>query len=120
MSVGGPPPGGASLRSARNWWFWALFGTLGLLLALYLAFPRLDADQAITGLMGAYVLRGEFPIFFWMQDHAGVPESYAAAPLFFVFGISRRVLDLVPRSARSHSLWPSTAPGSSSSAARPA
>ncbi len=46
--------------------------------------------------MGVYVLRGEFPVFFWMQDHAGVPESYAAAPLFFLFGISRRVLDLVP------------------------
>jgi hypothetical protein len=61
-----------------------------------LAFPRLDADQAVTGLMGLYVLRGEFPIFFWMQDHAGVPESYVAAPLFFLFGISRRVLDLVP------------------------
>ena len=43
--------------------------------------------------MGVYVLRGEFPIFFWMQDHAGVPESYVAAPLFFLFGISRRVLD---------------------------
>ena len=69
---------------------------LGLLLALYLAFPRLDADQAITGLMGVSVLRGEFPIFFWLQDHAGVPESYAAAPLFFLFGVSRRTLDLVP------------------------
>ncbi len=46
--------------------------------------------------MGVYVLRGEFPIFFWMQDHAGVPESYTAAPLFFLFGISRRTLDLVP------------------------
>ena len=96
MSAGGPPPGGAAPRPARDWCFWALFGLLGLLLALYLAFPRLDADQAITGLMGVYVLRGEFPVFFWMQDHAGVPESYAAAPLFFLFGISRRVLDLVP------------------------
>jgi hypothetical protein len=96
VSAGGPPPGGATARPARDWRFWALFGLLGLLLALYLAFPRLDADQAITGLMGVYVLRGEFPVFFWMQDHAGVPESYTAAPLFFLFGISRRALDLVP------------------------
>jgi hypothetical protein len=73
-----------------------VFGLLGLLLALHLAFPRLDSDQAVTGLMGAYVLRGEFPTFFWMQDHAGVPESYVAAPFFFLFGISRRTLDLVP------------------------
>ena len=96
MSPGAPPPRGAAPRLARDWCFWAAFGALGLLLALYLVFPRLDADQAVTGLMGAYVLRGEFPIFFWAQDHAGVPEVYAAAPLFFLFGISRRVLDLVP------------------------
>ena len=91
-----PLPGWAAPRLARDWCFWAAFGALGLLLALYLAFPRLDADQAVTGLMGAYVLRGDFPIFFWAQDHAGVPESYAAAPLFFFFGMARWVLDLVP------------------------
>ncbi|HWC04725.1 MAG TPA: hypothetical protein VHF87_18395 [Methylomirabilota bacterium] len=96
MTPGGPLRDGPARPPARDWWFWALLGLLGLLLALHLAFPRLDADQAVTGLMGVYVLRGEFPIFFWMQDHAGVPESYAAAPLFFLFGISRRVLDLVP------------------------
>src|SRR5262249_12629784 len=92
----GPPRDGASLGPWRDFWLWALVGLLGLLLALYLTFPRLDADQAITGLIGVYVLHGEFPTFFWMQDHAGVPESYIAAPLFYTFGISRRVLDLVP------------------------
>ena len=96
MSAGGPPPGVPRPGPARDWRFWALLGLLGLLLALPLAFPRLDADQAVTGLMGVHVLRGEFPVFFWMQDHAGVPESYGAAPLFFLFGVSRRVLDLVP------------------------
>jgi hypothetical protein len=96
VSAGNGPPGRARARLARDGRFWALFTLLGGLLALYLAFPRLDADQAVTGLMGVYVLRGEFPTFFWMQDHAGVPESYAAAPLFFLFGISRRVLDAVP------------------------
>jgi hypothetical protein len=93
----GRPPGSGTLRgSTRDVWLCALVGLLGLLLALYLAFPRLDADQAITGLVGVYVLHGEFPTFFWMQDHAGVPESYMAAPLYYVFGISRRVLDVVP------------------------
>ena len=97
MTAVGPPPGGVTApRPARDWRFWAVFGLLGLLLALHLAFPRLDADQAVTGLMGVYALRGEFPTFFWMQDHAGVPEAYVAAPLFFLFGISRRVLDVVP------------------------
>jgi F5/8 type C domain-containing protein len=94
--IGISPQGGATRGPARDVWLWALVGLLGLLLALYLAFPRLDADQAITGLVGVYVLHGEFPTFFWMQEHAGVPESYMAAPLFYLFGISRRVLDLVP------------------------
>jgi hypothetical protein len=96
VSPAGRGAGGTAPRPAHDWWLWTLLGLLGLLLALYLAFPRLDADQAITGLMGVYVLRGEFPTFFWMQDHAGVPESYVAAPLFYLFGISRRVLDVVP------------------------
>jgi hypothetical protein len=96
VSAAASPPGGTTARPLRDFWLWALVGLLGLLLALYLAFPRLDADQAITGLVGVYVLHGEFPTFFWMQDHAGVPESYMAAPLFYLFGISRRVLDLVP------------------------
>ena len=96
MSAGGPPRGASGPDPARDWRFWAVLGLLGLLLALPLAYPRLDADQAVTGLMGVHVLRGEFPVFFWTQDHAGVPESYGAAPLFFLFGVSRRVLDLVP------------------------
>jgi len=96
VSAGERVSGGGTPHPAHDRCFWALFGLLGLLLALHLAFPRLDSDQAVTGLMGVHVLRGEFPTFFWMQDHAGVPESYAAAPLFFLFGISRRVLDVVP------------------------
>jgi 4-amino-4-deoxy-L-arabinose transferase-like glycosyltransferase len=96
VTASGPRQSAAGLRPGRDWRFWTLLGLLALLLALPLAFPRLDADQAVTGLMGAYVLRGEFPVFFWMQDHAGVPESYVAAPLFFLLGVSRRVLDVVP------------------------
>ena len=42
MSAGGPPPGGATPRPPRDWWFWALFGLLGLRihdnLSGYLAF----------------------------------------------------------------------------------
>jgi hypothetical protein len=75
---------------------WALLALFALVPALYLATPRLDSDQAITGLMGLHVLRGEFPVFFWKQDHAGVPESYGAAVTFFLFGVSRRALGLVP------------------------
>ena len=58
MSAGGPPPGVSGPGPARDWRFWTLLGLLGLLLALPLAYPRLDADQAVTGLMGVHVLRG--------------------------------------------------------------
>ena len=62
-------------RSAvRDWRFWALLGLFIVVIALHLATPALDSDQAVTGLMGLHVLRGELPIFFWNQDHAGVPE----------------------------------------------
>jgi 4-amino-4-deoxy-L-arabinose transferase-like glycosyltransferase len=80
----------------RDWRFWGLLAFFALLLGLHLAAPRLDSDQAITGLMGVHILRGEFPIFFWGQHHAGVPESYGAAVTFFLFGISRTTLSLVP------------------------
>jgi len=80
----------------RDWRFWGLLGLFALVTGLYLAQPRLDSDQAVTGLIGMHILRGQFPIFFWRQDHAGVPESYGAAVTFAVFGPSRRTLSLVP------------------------
>jgi len=82
--------------AARDWWFWVLLGLFALVLVLQLAAPHLDSDQAVTGLMGLHILRGEFPIFFWKQAHAGVPESYGAAVAFFLFGPSRLTLSLVP------------------------
>ena len=51
MNAGGPLRGGVTPGRARDFWLWTFVGILGLLLALYLAFPRLDADQAITGLI---------------------------------------------------------------------
>ncbi|HSD66617.1 MAG TPA: hypothetical protein VLF95_07940, partial [Vicinamibacteria bacterium] len=80
----------------RDWRLWALLGLFGLVVGLHLATPRLDSDQAITGLMGLHVLRGEFPVFFWGQHHAGVPEAYGAAVSFAVLGVSRYALSLVP------------------------
>lgn len=80
----------------RDWRLGTLLGLFALIVALQLATPRLDSDQAVTGLMGVHILRGEFPIFFWGQDHAGVPESYGAAVTFVLLGISRFALNLVP------------------------
>ncbi len=80
----------------RDWRFWTLLGLFLAVLGLQLALPQLDSDQAVTGLAGLHVLRGEFPTFFWGQHHAGVPESYGAAVTFFLFGVSRLTLSLVP------------------------
>jgi hypothetical protein len=83
----------AVLRDRR---FVALTGLYAAVVTLHLLTPQLDADQAVTGLMGLHVLRGEFPVFFWGQHHAGVPESYLAAVSFALLGVSRLTLNLVP------------------------
>ncbi len=97
LDPGGSAPG-VRPRAAgtRDWRLWALLGLFALLLGLRLATPFLDADQAVTGLMGRRILEGEFPIFYWRQEHAGVPESYGAAVTFALFGASRLALNLVP------------------------
>jgi hypothetical protein len=74
----------------------AALALFALLAGLHLRAPGLDSDQAVTGLMGVYILRGDFPVVFWGQYHAGVPESYGAAVTFHLLGISRAALSLVP------------------------
>lgn len=51
-----------------------------------------DSDEAVEGLMARHVLAGEFPAFFWGQAFKGVPEVYAAAGAFALFGSSVAVL----------------------------
>ncbi|MEO7000588.1 MAG: hypothetical protein ABI068_02130, partial [Ktedonobacterales bacterium] len=50
--------------------------------------PLVDSDEAIVGLMGRHILRGEFPVFLWGQSYMGALQSYLAAPLFALFGSS--------------------------------
>ena len=54
-----------------------------------------DSDEAVQGLMARHVLSGEFPVFFWGQPFKGVPEVYAAAVLFWLFGSSVTALKSV-------------------------
>jgi hypothetical protein len=51
-----------------------------------------DSDEAVEGLMARHVLNGEFPAFFWGQAFKGVPEVYAAAGAFALFGASVEAL----------------------------
>jgi len=54
-----------------------------------------DSDEAVEGLMARHVLHGELPAFFWGQAFKGVPEVYASAGAFAVFGPSVFVLKSV-------------------------
>jgi hypothetical protein len=55
----------------------------------------LDADEAIVGLMGRHVLRGEFPIFYYGQRYMGSLEPHLAALGFALGGATPLVLKLV-------------------------
>jgi hypothetical protein len=54
-----------------------------------------DSDEAVEGLMALHVMNGELPAFFWGQAYKGVPEVYAAAGAFAIFGPSVAVLKSV-------------------------
>jgi 4-amino-4-deoxy-L-arabinose transferase-like glycosyltransferase len=51
-----------------------------------------DSDEAVEGLMALHVPNGELPVFFWGQAFKGIPEVYAAAVAFSVFGPSVTML----------------------------
>ena len=51
-----------------------------------------DSDEAVEGLMARHVLEGELPAFFWGQAFKGVPEVYASAAAFALFGPGVAVL----------------------------
>lgn len=55
----------------------------------------LDADEAIVGLMGRHILRGEFPTFYYGQRYMGALEPSLAALGFAIGGVTPAVLKLV-------------------------
>ena len=53
-------------------------------------------DTGTPGLMAVHILQGERPLFFYGQHYMGAMESYVAAFLFSVLGISETVKTLSP------------------------
>ena len=49
-------------------------------------------DEALTGLMGRAILRGEPQVFYWGQPYLGAADAYLVAAAFRVFGASTVVL----------------------------
>jgi len=82
-----------------------LIGAGAALRGVFLLFPALDSDQAIIGLMGLHILEGRFPPFFWGEPYSGTLESFLAALLFFLFGVSRQTLTLAPTLVSLGFLW---------------
>jgi len=82
-----------------------LIGVGAAVRGVFLLFPALDSDQAIIGLMGLHILEGRFPFFFWGEPYSGTLESFLAALLFFVFGVSRQTLALAPLLVSLGFLW---------------
>ncbi|HLA45912.1 MAG TPA: hypothetical protein VJZ27_20860, partial [Aggregatilineales bacterium] len=74
---------------------------LGILLRLWLIIRsgwRMDYDEAMLGLLGRRVLRGEFMVFIPAQPTLGAVEAYLLAPIFALFGagaITFRFLSLI-------------------------
>jgi len=56
----------------------------------------IESDEAIVGLMGRHILRGELPIFYYGQNYMGAIEPFLTAAFFAIFGATVLVLKLVP------------------------
>ena len=56
--------------------------------ALLLPQGALDADEAVVGLLTRSILHGTLPVFFPGQGYGGTQESFLAAPLVAVFGLT--------------------------------
>jgi 4-amino-4-deoxy-L-arabinose transferase-like glycosyltransferase len=73
---------------------------LGLVLRLYSLNAsdfRLDADEAIVGLMAKHIAEGKaFPVFYYGQHYMGTLESLVIAGGFWLFGISSSLVKFVP------------------------
>lgn len=74
----------------------AILGLAVLIRGCYLIYINLDADMAVTGLMGRHILRGHFPVFFYGQPFCGSIEAYLAAAIFALLGSSPLPLSLAP------------------------
>jgi hypothetical protein len=64
------------------------------LVIIYTKCEGITSDNAIIGLMGKHILKGEFPVFFYGQTYMGSLEAYIAAFFFFIIGVSAKSLSV--------------------------
>ena len=92
---GGARAPAAPGSAARVRWILIAVGVATLVRLMLLRLPRLWYDEATTGLLGLAVLKGELPIYFFGQPFMGALDGYLAAPVYWLFGVSARTLELV-------------------------
>ena len=87
------------LLSFRVWLLIAVVAGIGLRLALIVESGwRLDYDEAMLGLLGARVVRGEWMAFTPAQSTLGALDAYLLAPIYALLGatpVAVRVLSLL-------------------------
>ena len=84
-------------RQERLIVFSAVVGLTVFRAALFVFETQLDfdSDQAVVGLAGKHLLEGRaFPLFFYGQNYWLAVESWLAAPMFWLFGVSVAALKL--------------------------
>ncbi|MCF8118557.1 MAG: glycosyltransferase family 39 protein [Desulfarculaceae bacterium] len=64
-----------------------------LVRGIYLAWPYLDSDIAVVGLMARHALQGEFTPLYWGNHYGGSLEPNIASAMFFLAGGTPRVLN---------------------------
>src|SRR5690606_40587795 len=62
----------------------ALYVALGALVILLSPIARLDADEAVTGIMAQRILDGDLPVFYAGQNYLGTIEQYLQAVVLAV------------------------------------
>src|SRR5262245_44516692 len=83
-------------RMKSGGWLLAFVVAGALVWIALLRAPDVWYDEATTGLMGLAVLRGDFPLYFFGQPFMGALDAYLAAPLYHTFGVSVRMLKVLP------------------------
>lgn len=68
--------------------------SLFLIRSLY--FLPVSTDEAYVGLMAKHILIGEFPLLYWGTGYQGPLESYLAAPIIALIGLTRLSVRLIP------------------------
>jgi len=74
----------------------AWLGLLTVRLAMLLDPRFFDSDEAVTGLMGLSILRGEFPFYYWGSGYPSSMEAFGVAAVLAVVPSARLATRLVP------------------------